>query len=438
MKQHNYESGQSIVLVALAMIALLGFLGLAIDGGRLYTETRQAQNAADGAAMAAALALCNNETDPSPLETGKNAAALVGYDDNGIDNTVAIAVDYTKEQVEVTIWSEIPATIAEIVYSGGLQTSVRAVSKCFSGSVPSPLAGVPFGIITLGTTCSADKEDSSLASTGGGGRGGIKTYGSHMFVNVPDDPDPPGSHCAISGPTSNENLGIEADGDYCIYTVGSATDFPGNVDDCIIPNFNEGTPIGDPLAQAPAPICTQEGQDIEPASGYDYAPGNWVGSQLGGGRYQPGIYCISGPMYVGGSNVVDARDGVVFYLEDSPLTFEGNSNLHLNAPTGSTCTGSTSGEPTASCTFKGMAIYMARDNASTVGLAGNGEFRIRGTIYGVNGIVHASGGGKTGEDKVVVGQVIVARILNNGNGDLNVWYDPDVSYYLPPTLGLVE
>jgi len=44
--------GQTIVLVALAAVALLALVALAVDGGNAYATRRQAQNAADGAAIA--------------------------------------------------------------------------------------------------------------------------------------------------------------------------------------------------------------------------------------------------------------------------------------------------------------------------------------------------------------------------------------------------
>lgn len=47
------ERGQAIVIMAFAILALGAIVGLAIDGGRLYALRRQAQNAADAAALAA-------------------------------------------------------------------------------------------------------------------------------------------------------------------------------------------------------------------------------------------------------------------------------------------------------------------------------------------------------------------------------------------------
>lgn len=46
------QNGQAIVLVALIMIALFGFLGLAVDGGRVYIDRREQQIGADSAALA--------------------------------------------------------------------------------------------------------------------------------------------------------------------------------------------------------------------------------------------------------------------------------------------------------------------------------------------------------------------------------------------------
>jgi hypothetical protein len=46
------EHGQALVILAFALMAMGAFAGLAIDGGRLYSARRQAQNTADAIAMA--------------------------------------------------------------------------------------------------------------------------------------------------------------------------------------------------------------------------------------------------------------------------------------------------------------------------------------------------------------------------------------------------
>jgi Flp pilus assembly protein TadG len=48
------QAGQAIVLIALLLVALFGFLGLAVDGGRVYLDRRELQLAADSATLAMA------------------------------------------------------------------------------------------------------------------------------------------------------------------------------------------------------------------------------------------------------------------------------------------------------------------------------------------------------------------------------------------------
>ncbi len=61
------QRGQAIVLVALMILVLFGFVGLAIDSGRAYLDRRHLQGAADAAALAAAYNYMNT-TDYSQAE----------------------------------------------------------------------------------------------------------------------------------------------------------------------------------------------------------------------------------------------------------------------------------------------------------------------------------------------------------------------------------
>jgi len=54
MKRKLPEKGQALILVALAAIGLFAFAALAIDGSRMFSDKRHAQNAADTAALAGA------------------------------------------------------------------------------------------------------------------------------------------------------------------------------------------------------------------------------------------------------------------------------------------------------------------------------------------------------------------------------------------------
>jgi Flp pilus assembly protein TadG len=66
------ERGQVLVIAALIMTALLGFLALIIDVGNAYAQRRFMQNAADAASVAGARVLAAN------LGTGASDAAVLG------------------------------------------------------------------------------------------------------------------------------------------------------------------------------------------------------------------------------------------------------------------------------------------------------------------------------------------------------------------------
>ena len=53
-RRERRDGGQIIVIFALAAVAIIGMVGLVLDGGSTYAQRRGQQNAADLAAIAAA------------------------------------------------------------------------------------------------------------------------------------------------------------------------------------------------------------------------------------------------------------------------------------------------------------------------------------------------------------------------------------------------
>jgi Flp pilus assembly protein TadG len=78
------EDGQSMVLFAIMLIVLVGFAGLAIDGGRLYMAKSKHQKAVDAGALAGADALIDGYLIPNKSvdSSAKNTV-------KGIANTIA-------------------------------------------------------------------------------------------------------------------------------------------------------------------------------------------------------------------------------------------------------------------------------------------------------------------------------------------------------------
>ena len=81
MNHNKHEKGQTLIIIALAMIALIGFTALAIDGGRVFSDRRHSQNASDTAAFAAALARVR--ANPSWKQVGLDRAAVNDYVNDG-------------------------------------------------------------------------------------------------------------------------------------------------------------------------------------------------------------------------------------------------------------------------------------------------------------------------------------------------------------------
>src|SRR6266851_4183180 len=73
------EAGQVLPLLVLALVGLVGFAALALDGGNLYTEQRRAQAAADNAVMAAAFQQMQGFTGANLSNAAFANAAQNGY-----------------------------------------------------------------------------------------------------------------------------------------------------------------------------------------------------------------------------------------------------------------------------------------------------------------------------------------------------------------------
>jgi Flp pilus assembly protein TadG len=87
------EAGQSIVLIALAMVVLLAMVGLILDGGQVYFTRRNSQNTADAAAYAGARVF-----SVRPDNTSASTALIW----NAI--TTYTAANYVPNANNVTAW----------------------------------------------------------------------------------------------------------------------------------------------------------------------------------------------------------------------------------------------------------------------------------------------------------------------------------------------
>ena len=82
MKAHSKsERGQALILIVFAIIGLIAMTGLTVDGGLAYSDRRNAQNAADNAAYAAALAKVRGQDLNTAVQS---VATSNAYTSNGV------------------------------------------------------------------------------------------------------------------------------------------------------------------------------------------------------------------------------------------------------------------------------------------------------------------------------------------------------------------
>ena len=148
------EPGQVLILVALALVVLLGAGSFTIDLGRRAAEERYLQNAADAAALAACNALIDGATDSGALQAARSVAALNLADSpagSGATITAAGAEEYaagyagnpyqltsgavmSDESVFVAIDADVGTTLGRILGRDSLGALGRA--RCATEAEP--------------------------------------------------------------------------------------------------------------------------------------------------------------------------------------------------------------------------------------------------------------------------------------------------------------
>lgn len=97
--ERGSERGQMLVIFAMALVAVIGMVGLIIDGGDTFLQRRDQQNVADAAAMAAGYAFVNGL---SPTTTAQSIAAANGYVDGQDGTTVTVSMGPGTITVDVS------------------------------------------------------------------------------------------------------------------------------------------------------------------------------------------------------------------------------------------------------------------------------------------------------------------------------------------------
>lgn len=415
-RKKNWENGQAIVLLALAIVTLVGFTALAIDGGNAYSNTRQAQNAADSAALSAALAKVRGGT-PSEVEAlAHNIAASNGYNNNDATTTVTVnnpplsgAYVGNNEYIQVIIESQVETFFAPVVGIDTTESMVEAVSRA-----KPPTTEVLFdGNAVVGLNPSQSSHGSYPCGFDSGNSNAAKwtLEGGGIFSNG----------CAHSKNHDSVTLPI----DKCVTTVGPAENFT-----CMQPNQSVLAYSTEDIAEImpPTPACddtAEGGYNIE-----SLTSGHHAGEDF---TFSNGIYCISDFEILFQDNVI--VNNATIYVTDTDF------DVKFAAGHGFGGTASTSGP------YKGYYLIIAMSNnpceryqdhgSQSIELRGHSDIGIVGTIFAPTACIDFRG---NSNGETTHSQVIGYNVTSNGNADVFVSYTPEENAETPvsPQIELAE
>lgn len=133
------EKGNVTIIVAIALVAMVGMAAMVVDAGLLFSEKAKLQNAVDAACLAAAQELPDNRVQADTV--ARDYAAV-----NGIKATddLTVTIPYDNRSVEVDVQRDMPLVFARIL--GYNKTKIKVHSKAQIGTAASVPWIVPFVI----------------------------------------------------------------------------------------------------------------------------------------------------------------------------------------------------------------------------------------------------------------------------------------------------
>lgn len=146
------ERGGIAIMVAILMVALLGFAALAVDVGMLYAERTQLRNGADAAALAIAQKCARNINDADCSTTSTLARSLANSNaGDGASNIKALVLDKDAGKVTVTAGAQqagaetnkVSLLFARVLGFNDAEVSAAATvqwGQPVAGPMPFPLA----------------------------------------------------------------------------------------------------------------------------------------------------------------------------------------------------------------------------------------------------------------------------------------------------------
>ena len=401
------ERGQALILITLAAIGLFAFAALAIDGARAFSNKRHAQNAADTASLAGALAYAR-EGKTDNIETVALARAKDnGYETNGSSTEVIVTITdvpsancpgkATGKDITVTINSYVQTTFAKILGRETLDSGATATSRaCGFKFVP-----LFDGHAVVGLNDTTHPSCALAFDTGNSSSVKWKVEGGGIFSNS----------CAYS--KTDET--VTFDDGLCISTVQDAE---GNWD-CI------------PKEDVKAYDWEKYVEEHMPPN--PCGPGG-IGKPppAMGSTFKDGVYCISDLENYTKQNIT--LENATLYVTDDEfsLRYSGNAGE-----------GGLFGTPTRAGSYPGSDDYanyymvvepadfctkLSDNHHQVLEWKGNGEGSFSGTIFAPSACLDLRG---NAEGEALHSQIIGWIVGSNGTADMYVNYKAEENHQIP-------
>jgi hypothetical protein len=351
MKNKPKKNGQVLIIFAIALVVLLGFTALAVDGTIVYNERRTDQSTADSAAMAGAGAAAQYlktktgftcTTTSGSLADLSSQAAIAAAQATATTLGTTLDTNLTASNGVVTTCGTINGTpyldvhvmVSTSVNTYFLKSISKQPTKTTVDAIARVLVNTSFAsgdaLVALGTDCS-----NSATQTNPGGiyvSGSAKVIGSGGGIFSNACLDSTNSSATITDSTGGiTDMSVGPHNNQWISPTPTVTTTA-----MTIPPI----PVDPPPS---APICdaTSKGAANPSGSGGRLVPGTYDsfswGSNGGGDLTlantdgTPGTYCFKGSFSTGGGSAKIIMNGDTIYFSGSGgLTVSGNIATQLN------------------------------------------------------------------------------------------------------------
>ena len=331
MDKKKTESGQALMLLVFAMVALIGFVALAIDGGMVYSDRRIAQNGADAAALTGAGEVANNwgdayedcaSAEADAISAAQSNAGTNGFSlDPNLDNQNGVTTDCVYGikfvdhiDVEVMITHQTQTSLVHFVYNGPLINTVDAVARVY----PSKPVGEGNSIISLTDECQGNLKGTVFG-------GGIDVYvsnGGGIFSNS----------CLILNGSSGE-VDVEDPGTISYFNDGGYTNNGMTVN----PEPQDVDAKNKPVVDEPDCSIYSTMKSNPGNNGGDITPGLFdkikVGNNNATLNMAPGLYCVDGVFdFSAGDGELNGYGVTIVMIGTGGFNTSGGAEVHLEAP----------------------------------------------------------------------------------------------------------